>query len=53
MLRERWRASTRDLADVIGKELGVEMEVVDTAFETLFARFGSEEVRHGYCRYYH
>ncbi|NLG86472.1 MAG: basic amino acid ABC transporter substrate-binding protein [Firmicutes bacterium] len=27
----------KDLADVIGEELGVEMEVVDTAFETLFA----------------
>jgi ABC-type amino acid transport substrate-binding protein len=27
----------KDLADVIGEELGVEMQVIDTAFETLFA----------------
>lgn len=27
----------KDLADIIGEELGVEMKVVDTAFETLFA----------------
>jgi polar amino acid transport system substrate-binding protein len=27
----------KDLADIIGEELGVEMEVVDTSFETLFA----------------
>ncbi|NMA54965.1 MAG: basic amino acid ABC transporter substrate-binding protein [Firmicutes bacterium] len=33
----------KDLADIIGEELGVEMEVVDTSFETLFAGLESKK----------